>query len=225
MKQSSPPRAATWVLQHLTGGRNDALAGDLLEEFHAGRSAGWYWRQVVSSIVINYSRNIRFNGFALLFAGLWALLAPMVLPTTRLGEFPRLDHVILNLAWPWSALCEVGLSFSILISFVWIGLLLYLLLVSLVARRFSFRRLRSGVLRSAAVFAPLYVGFRSLTLILPGFGIRLSRTAAHHPLGPTILAESVGAPFFITLLWAIWDASRSKNNSNQLLQGKPGQNF
>ncbi|HEX8711896.1 MAG TPA: hypothetical protein VF730_08490 [Terracidiphilus sp.] len=211
MKQSDPPRAATWLLQHLAAGeRNEALAGDLLEEFRSGRSGGWYWRQVLAYVAITNTRVVLGHAGALLFAGLWALLAPSWLPLTRPGEFRWLDPRILGLAWPWSSLCEVGLTFSILISFVWAGLVLYLLLESVATRRFSFRRLRGGAMRSAAVFAPLYVGFRALTLILPGSGIRLARAAAHHPLGPFLLGESICVPFFLTLLWAIWDASRGK---------------
>ncbi len=34
MNASKPPALATWMLEHLLwGGRNEALAGDLLEEF------------------------------------------------------------------------------------------------------------------------------------------------------------------------------------------------
>jgi hypothetical protein len=38
-----PPTIATWMLKHLVwGGRNEALEGDLLEEFQRRRSATWY---------------------------------------------------------------------------------------------------------------------------------------------------------------------------------------
>ena len=47
----TPPRLATWLLQHLNG-TNEALAGDLLEEYRHGRSAAWYWRQVMSAILV-----------------------------------------------------------------------------------------------------------------------------------------------------------------------------
>ena len=213
MRSTMPPRLAVWLLEHLIPGeRNDALAGDLLEEFRSGRSAAWYWRQVLSCIAITNTRVVRAHTGALLFAGLWALLAPAWIPLTRLGGFPRLDHAILNLAWPWSAICNLALAFSLLFSFVWAGLLLYLILESLLTRRFRFRSLRRGISRSAAVFAPLYVAIRLFTLILPGFVMYLSRTAGHHPLGPFLMDESVSAPFFLTLLWAIWDTSRAKSS-------------
>jgi len=38
-----PPALATWMLKHLVlGKRNEALEGDLLEEFQRRRSASWY---------------------------------------------------------------------------------------------------------------------------------------------------------------------------------------
>jgi hypothetical protein len=52
MTQSKPPVLATWMLDHLMwGGRNEALAGDLLEEFQRRLSADWYWRQVAGAIL------------------------------------------------------------------------------------------------------------------------------------------------------------------------------
>ena len=55
MTASRPPSAAAWLLEHL-GGENEALAGDLLEEFRRGRSAAWYWRQVLVAIVVSQSK-------------------------------------------------------------------------------------------------------------------------------------------------------------------------
>lgn len=47
-----PPTIATWMLKHLVlGDRNEALEGDLLEEFQRRRSASWYWRQVLGAIL------------------------------------------------------------------------------------------------------------------------------------------------------------------------------
>ena len=206
-----------WMLRRLVPGeRNDALVGDLLEEFRSGRSAGWYWRQVLACLIISNKRVALTYTGTLLFASLWALLAPAWLPLTRLGQFPRLDHAILNLAWPWSILCELGLTFALLISFVWAGLLLYFVLESLTSSTFSFRRFRRGIMRSAAIFTPLWV---TAWLILPLFGIHLPRRAAHDAFPFFMLTKPVFcivfAPFFITLLWAVWDTSRIKHLRRQ----------
>lgn len=223
MRSTTPPRLAVWLLEHLIPGeRNDALAGDLLEEFRSGRSAAWYWRQVLSCIAITNTRVVKAHAAALLFAGLWALLGPAWFPLARLGTFPRLDHAILNLAWPWSAICHLGLAFFFLISFVWAGLLLYLVLESLTVGRFSFSRLRRGITRSAAVFAPLWMAAWSLRLIFPGFAISLPRSAVRDRLAMYVLTKPdflvICAPFFATLIWAIWDVSRTKIDRIQQLR-------
>ncbi len=53
-----PPRVATWLLERL-GPTNGPLAGDLVEEHRRGRSAAWYWRQVVVAICVAQSRHLR----------------------------------------------------------------------------------------------------------------------------------------------------------------------
>jgi|SRR5690348_2772037 hypothetical protein len=60
MKKSKPPALASWMLDHLLwGGRNEALAGDLLEEFQRRRSVAWYWRQVIGAIFASFSNEVR----------------------------------------------------------------------------------------------------------------------------------------------------------------------
>jgi hypothetical protein len=52
MTQSKPPTLANWMLRHLVlGNQNEALEGDLLEEFQRRRSDGWYWRQALAAIL------------------------------------------------------------------------------------------------------------------------------------------------------------------------------
>lgn len=60
MKPSKPPALAAWMLDHLLwGGRNDALAGDLLEEFRRRGSVAWYRRQVFRAILARFSNEAR----------------------------------------------------------------------------------------------------------------------------------------------------------------------
>jgi hypothetical protein len=60
MKKSKPPALASWMLDHLLwGGRNEALAGDLLEEFQRRPSVAWYWRQVIGAIFASFSNEVR----------------------------------------------------------------------------------------------------------------------------------------------------------------------
>jgi hypothetical protein len=59
MRQSQPPDSATWILEHFAVSENsDALVGDLFEHYRAGRSAGWYWRQVVVAVLVGTSKTV-----------------------------------------------------------------------------------------------------------------------------------------------------------------------
>ena len=52
-----PPQFATWLLLRLSC-RNEALAGDLREEFQRRPSKFWYWRQVLVAITVNPIRTL-----------------------------------------------------------------------------------------------------------------------------------------------------------------------
>src|SRR5262245_53148219 len=60
MSASQPPRLASWLLHHLASGpQRESLAGDLIERYHYGHSATWYWRQVLAAILAGVMRDIR----------------------------------------------------------------------------------------------------------------------------------------------------------------------
>lgn len=60
MKASKQPVLATWVLEHIRfSNTNEALAGDLLEDFQHGRSVAWYWRQVLAAILVGFGTEVR----------------------------------------------------------------------------------------------------------------------------------------------------------------------
>ena len=51
MKTSEPPRLSTWLLERLAPRHKpESLMGDLSEQYHEGRSAWWYRRQVLTTI-------------------------------------------------------------------------------------------------------------------------------------------------------------------------------
>ena len=50
MIRSAPPAFATRLLALFIDPRNQALVGDLIEQYGEGRSRGWYWRQVVAAV-------------------------------------------------------------------------------------------------------------------------------------------------------------------------------
>lgn len=58
MKPLQTPSGAAWLLNKFGHG-NDALAGDLIEEYSRGRSAAWYWRQALIAIAVDFGKNVR----------------------------------------------------------------------------------------------------------------------------------------------------------------------
>lgn len=128
MKKTMPPALARWMLHHLLPGEsNEALAGDLHEEFRSGRSAAWYWRQVFSAISIRCTRELRIHRTVLLFAALWAMLAPAWLLTiARIEQFAHLSHRLAQFNWPWSSLGSFALMLVANLVFLWAGIALYL---------------------------------------------------------------------------------------------------
>jgi hypothetical protein len=57
MTKQRPPRLAFWLLDTFVD--DDALAGDLQEEFAVRRSRWWLWRQVIVSLVLAARRTPR----------------------------------------------------------------------------------------------------------------------------------------------------------------------
>jgi hypothetical protein len=99
MKPSKPPAAATWMLEHLLPGvKNEALAGDLLEEFQRRRSTAWYWRQVFGAISASLLKEVRADWlmvWTIVFSIVWAY---------GLYLFPFVGHPL-----PVSVLVGIGL--------------------------------------------------------------------------------------------------------------------
>ncbi len=75
MKTSQPPILATRLLERLASGpHGDALAGDLIEQYRQGRSAAWYWRQVLLAVVVGLAKDRTLGGLAILGSLLVLLL-------------------------------------------------------------------------------------------------------------------------------------------------------
>jgi hypothetical protein len=86
---AAPPRLAVALLERLAP-RNEALAGDLAEEFRLGRSRTWYWRQVLAAVAAEFTSGVRAQPVLVaraLVTG-WLTLRVIHLVTSRL---PLLD--------------------------------------------------------------------------------------------------------------------------------------
>ena len=211
MMQTEPPRIARWMLEHCAPpGRDEALAGDLLEEFRAGRTADWYRRQVISAIAIGWMRVLGARGMLILFAVLWSSLAPawtallegMAPRPNPAEEFWRMDA-------PFAGLSSFGLWLVLNVAFLWVGLLVYFVSHSSFAKSF----VRKDILRAFLVAAPIF--------LLAYFGVFVAMNLLFYP-GPTIVrrtmtplgeifdlrmgALALRVPYFITLLCALWEA-------------------
>jgi hypothetical protein len=69
MSSRTAPRAATWLLERVGGrSRFDPLIGDLLEQFAAGHSRLWYWRQAVGTLAIDLAQPLRLHAFSFIAA-------------------------------------------------------------------------------------------------------------------------------------------------------------
>lgn len=56
----TPPKMAVSLLRLVFRGRDsEPLAGDLIEAFREGRSRRWFWRQVLTAVVINVLKRFR----------------------------------------------------------------------------------------------------------------------------------------------------------------------
>lgn len=117
MRPRTPPRMATALLNQCAA--NDPLAGDIQEEYGAGRSAIWYWRQVLMAVVIALLRRGDWHD---LFAAqgmlmqwiMLALVSVCAVFTVKVTAWMLFDEGIAGLLEP-SALREfvrVGLAFT-----------------------------------------------------------------------------------------------------------------
>ncbi|PYR52902.1 MAG: hypothetical protein DMF89_01090 [Acidobacteria bacterium] len=59
MKSAKPPVVPTWLLERIGSDPNDTVLGDLIEQYGAGRSRFWYWRQALATVLFSATRDIR----------------------------------------------------------------------------------------------------------------------------------------------------------------------
>jgi non-heme chloroperoxidase len=119
---------ATWMLEHLAfGSDNEALSGDLLEELQLGRSALWYWRQVLAVIAIQACCAARRLAVPVAFSAGWAMLYPAWGFITRISGVHVGTDEGTWLAWPSSALVQIGYGVIPGVLLVWVGFFVFLL--------------------------------------------------------------------------------------------------
>ena len=99
MNVSQPPRLAAWLLTRLASGpRQESLIGDLMEQYQRRRSAAWYWRQVLTAIVVGVVHDMRHHSVLVVRSiGVFAILVWL------LGKIAFVGHSWLGVwVWNWS---------------------------------------------------------------------------------------------------------------------------
>lgn len=159
MKSDMAVALATWMLEHLTFGRDhESLSGDLLEELSAGRSAGWYLRQVSMAIGVEVCESIREYIAPLIFSAGWSTLYPLWQFMGR-NRFIHPDQWV-KLGWPYSTMLYLAEGILPAITFVWLGLLVYLLVLLQLRRvaELSSFRILMGLSTSLSVLLSATMG-------------------------------------------------------------------
>lgn len=208
MKPKNPPTIASWVLEHLAVGReNEALAGDLLEEFRRGRSASWYWRQVLVAIVIGFAGGLRKQWPAVVYATLCSIPVPayLILTVGKMGEIPFFAHRWL-LNWPYSTISDMILWYGSQLIYIWFALIIYCSLFSLATKTVNLHELARSVWKSALVFIAVSVGVVVFFALLPGhadYAIDRRHVTAMHLITDSFFLW-FRLPFFFTIFFSIW---------------------
>ena len=130
MRQTASVALATWMLEHFTPRPySGALSGDLLEELDSGRSAGWYWRQVISAIAAGLLSRARRYALPLTFSVAWSVFYPAWQISLWRGQSAQaLFSRWSALDWPYSALLLLGSGMFPAVTFVWLGLFVFVVL-------------------------------------------------------------------------------------------------
>jgi len=208
MKRKDPPMIATWMLEHLTlGGKNEALACDLLEEFRHGRPVTWYWRQVLMAIVVEFAGELRTRWPAIVYATLWAIPGPayLILAVRKIVDIPFFARRW-QLEWPYSTICDQILFWGPQLIYIWSALIVYFLLLSLATRTVNIHRLGQSLWKSPLVFMAVCVALAAFFALLPGHAghaIDVRHVTGLHLITDFLFLE-LRPVFFFTIFLSIW---------------------
>lgn len=212
MSATNPPSLATWLLEHLVPGpQNEALAGDLLEEFRSGRPAAWYWRQALAALILAWSKSISLRAPALLFTVLQTALVPAwLLLVSAVENHFNLHQRFHQMDWPWPFVCEWGLLLAANLTFIWTGIALYLVCHLSASGDLGIRRFVKGMRGSFPALITLWAAL----VVLPAnfiqrYDLHNSVSAFHSIFGIHIAALLVRLPFFFAILCTLWVAASS----------------
>jgi hypothetical protein len=198
------------MLEHLTSGdHHEALAGDLVESFRAGRSDGWYWRQTLTACFVSWCLALQARLPLALFALAWSMLAPawnlVCDHVTNSRAAANLPSIFGGL-WIIPALIGWTILHAAL---VWGGALIYSAVHGTLGPPLRGEKVRRGLL-----IAPLVLGVVNAVMFflgglyyysIPGLsGQQLAATAMGRITDVRLLPDLLRLPYFIALLSALW---------------------
>jgi hypothetical protein len=209
MRRIEPPSMATWLLEHgRPEGRDDALIGDLIEEFSGGhRSRDWYWRQVLAACGLEWLECIRIRASLFVFCLLWSMLAPA---WKVFGD--KLEHArVLEQLWQLAGGLWVIPSFifwaAVQSSYLWAGIFIYVLTSKFFGNAFRNDTAILAYLRAPLVFLPL-VGVTFVLMNLYSYPGLIDERLAAAPLSQIadlrVPADVLRIPYFVALVCALW---------------------
>ena len=212
MRRTEPPQIARWILEHLTAGDYDeALGGDLLESFRAGKTANWYRRQTLMACLVGWGLACQARLPLVFFALVWSMLAPAWL---LLCDYVTNSRVAVNLPntfgpfWVIPAL----IGWTILhTAFVWVGALVYSATHSTLGSPLRTEKARRGLLIAPVVLclvnAVLFFFGNLYYYSIPGLsGQHLAVTAIGRIADIRLLPNLMRIPYVIALVSALWGA-------------------
>jgi hypothetical protein len=213
------------MLEHcVPAGRADALADDLLKGFRACQSDSWYWRRALSACAVSWIESFRTRMPLLLFALLWSTAAPAwKIFIDGFDVVSKLDRTMQHLGpfWIFPALAGWVVLHSI---FLWAGILVYFIAKASLGQAPHSRNLRRALLLAPLVFVPIY-GATFLWANLYWYSFFANAKLATTPLGQfadfQMLADVMRLPFFIALLWSLWNLIPQPARTSQTLLVAP----
>jgi hypothetical protein len=152
---TTPPQTAIWLLRHVCPGDNDALTGDLIEQWRDCRSNRWFWKQVVIALGLGLAPHLTYATVAT--AMQWFLWQTI----DRLTLISPLHWYALS--WPWSMLIFESRNTAVLN----LAALVVLAVALRIAATFHWRYvLRTGAIAFTLISIGHYLPIAFPTLLL-----------------------------------------------------------
>jgi hypothetical protein len=207
------------LLDHLTPD-NDALKGDLIEQFLAGRTRLWYWRQVLLAIVVHAAADIRAHKLLTVRAAIVGTAILLACVKSTLALYLWMSHQWVN-AW-------ANESRAWLVNWHYFGGHLHLVwclgavLSGWLVVRLHWRHPAAAILTAVASQLP-WVAWWGLPIWIRTWDQpQFPWTVAHQMIAAFIL---IGMPL-CTLLGGLWaasidDATGDENHDSNLAEATP----